>query len=127
MLAPYILLAIASVKWALNKSNLSSSHKKFLLQCLEFCLTKNYFWYDRQFFLQTMGVAMGAKFAPSVANLFMALWEESSIFHDRPGQLVCYKPYIDALIMVWEGNTDSLEAFLLRLNTTTKNLSHLEH
>lgn len=29
------------------------------LQCLEFCLTKNYFWYNKNFYLQTMGVAMG--------------------------------------------------------------------
>lgn len=87
----------------------------FILQCLEFCLTNDYFWYNRNFYLQIMGVAMGAKFAPCVANLFMALWEEESIFQERPNQLKCYKCYIDDLIMIWEGDVNSLELFKSKL------------
>lgn len=115
--------AILSVKWALLKSDLTSRYRITLLQCLEFCLTKNDFWYNINFCLQIMDVAMGARFAPSVANLFMALWEEESIFQERPSQLKCYKRYIDDLIMIWEGETVSLEAFMLKLNNNTKNIS----
>lgn len=66
--------ALTSVKWAFDKSDLPDSHQVYLLKSLEFCLAKNYFWYYGKFFLQVLGVAMGARFAPSVANLLMALW-----------------------------------------------------
>lgn len=99
-----------------------------------------------------MGVAMGARFAPSVANLFMALiscgsprlpltngtsciymWpavdtanhiqEEETVFGDCPSQLACYKRSIDDLIMIWEVDMLSLEAFMIRLNSKNINIS----
>lgn len=38
----------------------------------------SYFWYDKKYYAQTRGVAMGAKNFPSVANLFMSNWEENT-------------------------------------------------
>lgn len=46
---------ISSVQWALDKSDLPSHLKDFLLKALEFCLARNYFWYGGKFFLQTLG------------------------------------------------------------------------
>lgn len=43
--------ALASLKWTLRGSDMSRTHSKYLLKCLNFCLNKNYFWYDRQFYL----------------------------------------------------------------------------
>lgn len=65
---------------------------------------------------------MGARFAPSVANLFMAHWEEDIIFKDPPPQLSCYRRYIDDLIMVWEGDMPSLQTFMDGLNANNKNI-----
>lgn len=79
--------AIKSVKCALDTSDLPFLLKNFLLDAFEFCLARNYFWYDHKFFLQILGVALGARFALSVANLFMVLWEEEAIFNDRTTQL----------------------------------------
>lgn len=104
--------ALASVKWALSCSDLSRKHRKFLLNCLECCLLNNYFWFDRRYVQQTRRVAMGARFSPSVANLFMANWEEDIVFKDRPSHLVCYRRYIDDLIMIWKGDMVSLELFM---------------
>lgn len=63
----------------------------------------------------------GARFAPRVANLFMARWEEDVVFCDHPPQLSCYKRYIDDLVMIWEGDMPSLESFMDKLNNNTKN------
>ncbi|KAM5145534.1 uncharacterized protein ACMZJ9_012885 [Mantella aurantiaca] len=59
---------------------------------------------------------MGAKFAPSVANLFMAKWESEEIFQNRPQALALYKRYIDNIIIVWTGSSVGLESFLSQLN-----------
>lgn len=40
-----------------------------------------------------------------------------------PGQLVCYKRYIDDFIMAWEGDMPSLKVFLAGLNDNVKNIS----
>lgn len=48
---------------------------------------------------------MGAKFAPSVANLFMSRWEEETIWTDR-----CR--YIDDILCIWKGKDKDLNAFL---------------
>lgn len=66
---------------------------------------------------------MGAWFTPSVTKLFMAHWEEESVFRDHPPELVCYKGYIDNLIMVWQGDMVSLDSFMQKLNITIKNIS----
>lgn len=65
---------------------------------------------------------MGARFAHSVANLFMAHWGEESVFKNRPPELVCYRRFIDDLIMIWEGDMSSLVLFMQKLNIT-KNIS----
>lgn len=54
---------------------------------------------------------MGAKYAPSVANLFMAEWEEEAIYRDRPKELLLYKRYIDDLTVIWTGDVVSLIHF----------------
>lgn len=60
--------ACEATKWGLRKySTLSCFQRKYLIKCLDFCLKNSYFWYDRIYYHQKIGVAMGAKFAPSVA------------------------------------------------------------
>lgn len=42
-------------------------------------MTNNYFWCSGSFFQQLKGVAMGAQYAASVANLVLAKWEKENI------------------------------------------------
>lgn len=60
---------------------------------------------------------MGARFALSVANLFMTHW----VFRDHPPHLACYRRYIAVLLMIWEKDMSSLELFM-KLNRNTKNI-----
>lgn len=41
------------------------------MSLLEIAMTKKNFVFKNYFFFQTKGVAMGARFAPDVANLYM--------------------------------------------------------
>lgn len=65
--------ACEAAKWGLRKfTDLPCIQRKFLIKCLEFSLKNNYFWYNKAHYHQQTGVAMGARFAPSIAGLFMA-------------------------------------------------------
>lgn len=65
---------------------------------------------------------MGAKFAPSVANAFMAQWEDQSVYGDTPAELTLYKRYIDDVIIVWNGKKEGIGQFLNKLNMNEKNI-----
>lgn len=66
---------------------------------------------------------MGAKFAPSIARLFMAEWEEDSVFKNAPVELVVYKRYIDDVFILWKGDIERLTCFLEELNRNNKNIT----
>lgn len=63
-----------ALNWALSRrEDIPHAQKCFLGQSLDsYCMSHNYVWFNGHFFLQQVGVAMGAKYAPSLANLFMA-------------------------------------------------------
>lgn len=52
---------------------------KEILELLNINLTRNYFEFNSKFYLQIKGTAMGKKFAPAYANIFMAKWEEEAL------------------------------------------------
>lgn len=116
--------ACEATKWVLKRhSPLLCAQRKFLIKCVDFCLKNNYFWHNQKYYKQLTGVAMGAKFAPSVANAFMAQWEDSSVHTNTPPQLMLYKRYIDDLIIIWNGDRTTLEEFLDQLNTNDRNIA----
>ena len=115
--------AALALNWALSKrDDIPHIQKKFLGQALDFCMSHNYFWFNGFFFSQQVGVAMGAKFAPSLANLFMAEWEDRHIFHNQKQQLIFYRRFIDDIFLMWEGSEVDLRQFLTDLNANTNNI-----
>lgn len=64
---------------------------------------------------------MGEKFAPSMAGLFMAQWEEENVFKNTPGELAIYKRYIDDIFILWKGDRNQLVPFLENLNKNDRN------
>lgn len=65
---------------------------------------------------------MGAKFAPSVTNLFLAQWEEESVYKHTPPELLLYKRYTDDVIIVWRGSKGKRIIFLDGLNQNARNI-----
>lgn len=51
-------------------------------------MSHDYFWFNGSYYLQGQGGVTGAKFAQSMANLFMANWEEDVIYGRQRTELI---------------------------------------
>ncbi|XP_078538494.1 uncharacterized protein LOC144823662 [Lissotriton helveticus] len=92
---------------------------EFIVSLLRIAMTKNFFIFKNKFYIQTSGVAMGAPFAPDVAILYMAAFEEDTILNPvNPfrDQLGLWMRYIDDILMIWNGDRDDLMSFFTWLN-----------
>ena len=87
-----------------------------LIELAEIVLKNNLFEFDQKTFKQVRGTAIGTKFAPPYAILFMADLEEKILnaFEEKP---MIWWRYIDDIFFVWEHGEESLEKFLNKLNT----------
>ena len=87
-----------------------------LIELAEIVLKNNIFEFDEKTFRQVRGTAIGTKFAPPYAILFMADLEEKilSAFEEKP---MIWWRYIDDIFFIWEHGEESLEKFLNKLNS----------
>ncbi|CAJ0944749.1 unnamed protein product [Ranitomeya imitator] len=103
----------------LNKSqNLSENKVNFIKECATFILTHNFFKNETDYYTQQWGTAMGTRFAPSYANLYIGRWEELHIYLEgvlRAG-LALRLRFIDDIFFIWEGREEDLKDFLTDLN-----------
>lgn len=87
-----------------------------VLQLLEINLTKNDFVFNGEFYLQIKGTAMGKRFAPAYANLFMANWEEE-VLTKCPKKPLHYFRYLDDIWGVWCYSKEDFVEFIGILNS----------
>lgn len=87
-----------------------------LLDLLNINLTRNDFVFNNKFYLQVKGTAMGKKFAPAYANIFMANWEEQ-VFAKCPQRPLHYWRYLDDIWGIWTGTKEEFEIFVNILNS----------
>lgn len=87
-----------------------------ILQLLELSLLRNDFEFNDKFYLQIHGTAMGKKFAPAFANLYMRMWEETALAKSETTPLL-YLRYLDDIFGIWSGSQLEFQAFLDLLNT----------
>ena len=86
------------------------------IELAEIVLKNNIFEFDEKTFKQVRGTAIGTKFAPPYAILFMADLEEKILnaFEEKP---MIWWRYIDDIFFIWEHGEESLEKFLNKLNS----------
>lgn len=89
---------------------------KQILQLLKISLTRNDFEFDNKVFLQIQGTAMGKKFAPSYADIYMAEWERTLFLKCTHTPLI-YHRYLDDIFGVWQHTTDTFTDFIQLMNT----------
>lgn len=82
-----------------------------LLQLLRINLTKNDFEFDEKYFLQIKGTAMGKRFAPAYANIFMAEWE-TKVLALCPKKPIHYLRYLDDIFGIWVDSESDFKLFL---------------
>ena len=94
--------------------SLSPDHA--LIELLKITLYYNDFEFDSQFFLQICGVAMGRKYAPSTANLYLKKFDKAARedFHIHP---LLYSRFLDDIFGVWPGTRAQLTKFQEFLNS----------
>lgn len=92
---------------------------------IEYLLQHNFFMFDCGYYLQVTGASMGAKFSPSIANIYMAWWEQKHLFHvDHPmvSHIRWYGRYIDDLLFILELDMAAVPAFSEFLNSNNLGL-----
>ena len=87
-----------------------------IIELLEICLRVNDFEFDGRMFVQQCGTAMGKKFAPNLANIYMLKFDyyARTGFKIRP--LLFYR-FLDDIFFIWTGTRSELEEFNVFLNT----------
>lgn len=106
------------------------SDKKPTIECLKeltkLVLTKNYFMYKDDYFLQIKGTAMGSTMAPNYANLYMGFFEHEYVFNPTVNSylsnILLWRRYIDDIFMIWCGSENDLLVFQQFLNHTSEHL-----
>ena len=70
-----------------------------LIELLKFVLEFNNFQFNGENFLQVGGTAMGTRVAPSLANIFMAIFEATHLpgHHRQP---FLWKRYLDDVLVI---------------------------
>eukprot|EP00061_Rhincodon_typus_P005622 g25370.t1 len=71
-----------------------------ILQQIRFILDHTVFTFDNQFIIQTHGTAMGTKFAPQYANIFMQKFKQD-FFAAQDLQPTLYIRYSDDIFFLW--------------------------
>ena len=107
---------IQAVKEAFFKFRDKKRPDKELLQLLEINLTRNDFEFNGNYFLQIKGTAMGKKFAPAYADIFMASWETAAL-ERCPKKPLYYYRYLDDIWGIWSYSEDEFISFFNILNT----------
>ena len=115
---------IACVKKALSEHTSTTTKNrpdKFLLILLQLTLLRNDFQFNEQTFLQIKGTAMGKKYAPAFANIFMHYWEQQALSSTNYTPLF-WKRYIDDIFGIWPHSEDRLHNFVQHLNSINPNI-----
>ena len=87
----------------------------------EFVLTNNVFEFDNICKKQISGTAMGTKFAPPYACIFMDKLE-TDFLQGETLKPWCWMRYIDDIFFVWTHGKESLDVFFEHLNKVHSNI-----
>jgi len=108
--------AISAVKILFERYKDNRRPDSVIINLLKIILFNNDFTFNNNNYLQKKGVAMGQRFAPSVANIYLTLWEEN-IFNNLKNAPLLWHRYIDDIFCIWCGSLEDLHKFLFEVNT----------
>ena len=110
---------LKAVKQAFDRMPDTHRPDKEILELLDISLKHNDFQFQSKWFLQTWGTAMGKKFAPNYANIFMAEWEVKALAKCDKLPLI-YLRFLDDIFGVWQHGEVEFQRFLTTLNAHQK-------
>ena len=80
-------------------------------------LENNCFEFNDRFYRQKLGTAIGTKFAPAYANLFMT-WLEERLLDASPDKPLVWMRFIDDVFFIWTHGEEKLKSFINHLNSS---------
>lgn len=92
-----------------------------IIRLLSTMLKYNDFSFNNEWYLQVGGTAMGKKFAPNYANIFMAKWESEAL-NKCPKKPQCYFRYLDDIFIIWPHSREDFTEFFNILNSHHPNI-----
>ena len=99
--------SINCVKDIFNKFNDPKRPDNYLLELLEISLKNNDFEFNGEFYLQTMGCAMGKRFAPALANIYLLDFDNKAQ-NDFKIKPILYFRFLDDIFFLWPCDSISL-------------------
>ena len=111
---------IEAFKEELDKRRNKSVPTEFYVKLLKLVLESNIFEFNREYYIQLLGTAMGTRVAPTYANIFMAKLEKIML-ENCPQELakfvLCWKRFIDDIFFIFHGSYEELDRFHQFLNS----------
>ena len=92
----------------------------------ELALRRSVFEFNKEYFIQTNGTAIGAKLAPGYANLFLSIFE-LDMLDQYPIAPSIWLRYIVDIFMIWNDSVDKLKSFSHKLIRSTQPFSSRTH
>ena len=113
---------IACVKQIFKKYPSQGRPDKYLLELLEIWLKNNDFEFKGEFYLQVLGMGVGKKYAPGLANIYLLNFDQKAMhgFRIKP---ILFLRYLDDIFFIWPGNKDDLNEYGEFLNTITPGIT----
>lgn len=108
-------LGLAAIKNIFKKHPQTDRPDGALLRLLTLSLQRNDFEFDGKVYLQIKGTAMGKKFAPAYANIYMADWEDT-VLPKCPKRPPHYFRYLDDIWGTWPYSEEEFKTFIGILN-----------
>ena len=87
-----------------------------IIRLLQININFNYFTFANLCFQQIKGTAMGAAFSPTIANIYMSSLINKFMLTQSTTPLILTR-YIDDIFMIWNDSIDTLNTFLMKLNS----------
>ena len=107
---------LEAMQKALDKQEGQTISTDSLILLVEFVLKNNVFEHNMRYFKQLNGTAIGTKFAPPYAILFMG-YLEHKILNSLVEKPLVWLRYIDDIFMIWQHEEEALTEFLKILNS----------
>ena len=112
---------LIALKEALDKRLLKKIPTDDLIKMAEFVLSNNFFEFNSDTFQQISGTAIGTKFAPPYACIYMDQVEQKFLA-TQINQPLIWLRYIDDIFFIWTHGEKELEKCMSSFNSFTPNL-----
>ena len=114
-------VGLKALRNALENRNYKEIPTENLIKMAGFILKNNYFEFNSSVFQQISGTAIGTKFSPPYACVFMDQHETKFLETQILKPLVCFH-YIDDIFFIWTHDEEKLRTFMENFNSFSDNI-----